>query len=400
MTDAIRSIRDMIGPLWPGASFVEHRGPLPRPPGTTFALLPRKTRSTLLLPVGTAKITISGLRSYSASSGLKSRARHIAAPLIARSGVLSLAGSLLIVQASAEGSLLGRLREELGQDFDVAINIGPPRANRKPILQLIALDGRTLAFVKVGVNDLTRGRVQHEARSLTTVGASLQSAVRVPQCLGHGSWGECQYLVLAPVNTRTRAQGALAGRRTRALQELVASCAKSYEVLGQSAWWQAIGVNLRNHVEGAEEEELLHQFRALERKVGHRPVRFGASHGDWSPWNMAAEDGHLTVWDWERFATGVPVGWDSIHFAVQSTLGRKRADPHAVLQAVAQRANGLTTENGGKAGDGDLLFALYLLTLGQRFVSDGQRAAGARYGAIDQWLIPELEAAVARLTPS
>ncbi len=60
-------------------------------------------------------------------------------------------------------SLVSHLSDELGQELTAGIHLGPPRANRKPVLQLMDPSGATVAFAKVGVNRLTRERVRHEA---------------------------------------------------------------------------------------------------------------------------------------------------------------------------------------------------------------------------------------------
>jgi hypothetical protein len=48
-------------------------------------------------------------------------------------------------------------------------------------------------------------------------------------------------------------------------------------------------------------------------------LTYGAWHGDWTPWNMAWRRDVLHVWDWERFAPAVPVGFDALHYALQQT---------------------------------------------------------------------------------
>ena len=44
------------------------------------------------------------------------------------------------------------LREILGREISLGIQLGPPRANRKPILQVLDSDGQPLAFGKLGIN--------------------------------------------------------------------------------------------------------------------------------------------------------------------------------------------------------------------------------------------------------
>ena len=53
----------------------------------------------------------------------------------------------------------------------VSLRIGPPRANRKPVLELLSPGGEVLGFAKVGVTGLTRELVRAEAAALDVLGA-------------------------------------------------------------------------------------------------------------------------------------------------------------------------------------------------------------------------------------
>ena len=91
----------------------------------------------------------------------------------------------------------------------------------------------------------------------------------------------------------------------------------------------------------------------LVASAGHVELTFGAWHGDWTPWNMATTATTVLVWDWERFGTGVPVGYDALHFDFQRLLdpwrrGRRRRRHHdrsraPVAGAVRRRACGRAT---------------------------------------------------------
>ena len=65
----------------------------------------------------------------------------------------------------------------------------------------------------------------------------------------------------------------------------------------------------------------------LERLEGlaGTPLVFGTWHGDWGPWNCARTPGRLLVWDWERSADSVLLGFDLLHFGYQTALGPRPA---------------------------------------------------------------------------
>lgn len=118
---------------------------------------------------------------------------------------------------------------------------------------------------------------------------------------------------------------------------------------------------------------------------GGTDVLHGAGHGDFSPWNVCAHDGHLTVWDWERFALDVPVGWDEIHFTLNAYPGGA---------AAALTTNGLQLSrvlHDRVGSSGRLLTAAYLLNRGVNYLVDRQLEAGARHGPLSDWLLPALD---------
>ena len=52
----------------------------------------------------------------------------------------------------------------------------------------------------------------------------------------------------------------------------------------------------------------------------------------------------LLVWDWERFAVGVPVGYDALHWALQTDLVNHLADPgEAARESLVQGRFGAGT---------------------------------------------------------
>ena len=135
--------------------------------------------------------------------------------------------------------------------------------------------------------------------------------------------------------------------------------------------------------------------RAMERVdgiVGRRTLSWGAWHGDWTPWNMAVAGDRVLLWDWERFEGGVPLGFDALHYVVQSWLGPAGVDPLTAVHRLLAQAERVVAPF-GVAGGRDVA-QLYLLEIGARYETDRQEAAGARLGALQDWLLPALEASL------
>src|SRR5205823_2810261 len=58
----------------------------------------------------------------------------------------------------------------------------------------------------------------------------------------------------------------------------------------------------------------------------------------WTPWNMTMSRGRAIVWDWERFQTGIPVGYDAIHYRLQDAVIRDGSAAQAAAEAAVTGA--------------------------------------------------------------
>ena len=86
----------------------------------------------------------------------------------------------------------------------MSVHVGAPRANRKPVLQLLSPDGTTLGFAKLGVNRLTRRLVRAETSALVTLRYLRLSTVDTPRVLHTGRWRGHQVLVQEALPTWER----------------------------------------------------------------------------------------------------------------------------------------------------------------------------------------------------
>jgi len=84
----------------------------------------------------------------------------------------------------------------------------------------------------------------------------------------------------------------------------------------------------------------------------------------------------VLAWDWERFAAGVPVGFDALHYDLQPrALGQVDAAGAAAADSV-RRAPGLLAPLGVPAGSAPAVAVLYLVEILTRYVGDGQTRWG------------------------
>ena len=128
--------------------------------------------------------------------------------LAARVGLADALPHRITVESASTGpdaDVVSYLRKVLDCDVVVSLRIGPPRANRKPVLELLSPRGEALGFAKVGVTGLTRELVRAEAAALAVLGAATLGRLEVPRLLHHGQWRDHEVLVQAPLSGSGRA---------------------------------------------------------------------------------------------------------------------------------------------------------------------------------------------------
>jgi hypothetical protein len=258
--------------------------------------------------------------------------------LVPRAGWHRLLGRAVRVPAG-DDTIEGHLGEVLGRPVRVAVRVRPAlRANRKPVLEAHC-EGGLRAFVKIGDSARAGELVRHEAATLRTLADAPLRVVTPPAVLHHGRWRGMDVLVL----------GALPVRRARPSPALLTAAIREIGGLGDWAW-----------------------------------------HGDFSPWNIApGPGGRLLVWDWERFATGVPPGFDALHHFFQRALRRARpgAGPAAAARACLARAAPTLEPFGVPARQARATALRYLLTLADRHADDGHEPLGPPA----RWLSPLID---------
>jgi hypothetical protein len=372
--------------LWgptPGVEVVVGRLPAGAPASQRWGVLPGLGRPRLLVPLASPRAAAAAVGQDSdAMTGPARLARAVVA-LGLRSGAvgsfLRRRGLVVAAAGPAEGSLLGdHVPAVLGRpDLAAAILLGPVRPNRKPVVQLVGGDGRPVGYLKVGWNDLTRRLVRAEADSLRRLAGARRRGFTAPALLHQGTWRGLDIAIGSALPHRPWPRGAGHFLPPVAVSREIAALGGVEEAaLGDSGWWARLQGRLAavrramadrpagppGHDAGPGPGERLATLDAvLERLEGRAATRlaFGTWHGDWGPWNLRSTRGRLLVWDWERSADGVPLGFDLLHFGYQTALqGRP---PAAAAATARDRAAPHLAELGQRPGVGELLCDLYLL---------------------------------------
>jgi hypothetical protein len=344
---------------------------------SAFLALPSPSSPRLLVPLGRAGGQVVRERGRQGAHR-KAAGRLFAAAL--STGAMSLLPTRRVELADpALAELTDRL---VGGDVPgvrLGILLGPPRANRKAVVRVLTEDGTTLSYAKVGATDLTRRLVRDEARHLERLAAEPPESFRVPEVLRFRDDDDLTILVTSPLAS---------GRSTRRPVEIPVSQTRELFCRHQE---QGVAVGDLAVVRPAVVAELTEARRLesmrerLVAAIGSLRLGVGDSHGDWAPQNMALGSEGLEVWDWERYDTGVPQGFDALHFLA------RRVDPSpgrlADTEADFLREAPATLHKCGiDPGLTQPLVALYLLWVGRRYAADGALRASAETQTRLRWV--------------
>jgi len=365
---ALEAVARMLGPVAPAG------------PARSYVVLPRRDRPRYALPTSGRHAGGTVLRP---GTGRGAAATRLALVTALRLGAGRLVPGALRVADGTDGdpSLRRHLAAVLGHDgVDLAVALGAPRPNRKPVIQVIDGDGTTRAWVKVGVDAHTDDLVGHEADTLLRHQPA--PPVVAPTVLATGDWHGHRFLALAPLDmTETGGDLDIGAAAARA----VAGAATSEPVL-DGAWWKGL-VAAADDPAVDPEGRLADVLARLAPALAGRTWPFGAWHGDLAPWNATWEGDRLLVWDWERATEPVPLGLDLVHNRLMVAMLREGAGLAPAVAAVRAREDGTLVELGYAAEEVPLVVAAYLATLRARYAADARfgplGAAGPLASAID-----------------
>ena len=398
------SLSDVCAVLWPPpASASLLRGRPGRGRERDLLVLPFAGRPRLLVPSG-RRASAAAVRRYGEPGSFTAWAgsRALALALAAGGARVGLGGRLRVSADPGTGSadpdtgtIEAYLHSVLGYEVLISTHLGAARANRKPVLQLLTPGGETAGFAKVSVNPLTRDLIRAEHAVLDTLAAGNFRALTVPRVLHHGQWQGREVLIMNALPVWRRRKALRPGQLTAAMTELTAVGGRSRGPLAGCDYLTRLRSRLEASPAGPDRAAV---SDALDMLAAAGPeLTFGAWHGDWTGWNMASTAGGLLVWDWERFATGVPVGFDFLHYRLQSNVVRRRRPPAEAADACVRDAPGWLAPFGVPADEAPLVAILYLAELSARYLADRQAEAGARLGQPGTWLIPTIEETMRKL---
>ena len=292
--------------------------------------------------------------------------------------------------SAGDETIESHLRDVLGEGLVLGIHLGPPRANRKPILQVLDGEGQPRAFGKLGVNDLTRRLVDAEVVALEALGRWDLPGIRLPELLHAGPWRGGTLLVTTPLPLAEVEPGLDPGLLSRAMRTVARAGGVSQASPLEADWLRTRREQVRTVPEPKVREALHREIERL--ATDERDWAIGCWHGDWTVWNCAQHGTELMLWDFERFETGVPLGWDALHLELQTQLERRPPRPAVARDLLARAPELLAPFEVAPETATDVAVA-YLVELGLRYSADGQRRAGSASARVEEWLLPVLPTA-------
>jgi hypothetical protein len=374
---------------------------------TVLLVLPGLGSPRLIVPPE-RRAGSTAVRRYGEPGSARSRLATRALSVMLATGVagLMLPDRVTVRVPAGAQTIDSHLSSALGHQVLVSMHIGAARANRKPVLQVLTPAGQTVGFAKIGHNPLTAELVRSEHDALRRLGAAGLGHLQVPRVLGFSRWQGMEVLVLSPLPVWQKRTPLRPGQLAKAMAEVAAVSGVRHSPLAESRYWQNLTARLEmanddrahdNQTGGGEHAALRTALGELATLAGNTLLAFGSWHGDWTPWNMASTRAGLLVWDWERFSTGVPAGFDALHCWLQARVLPGRQDPAWTADECLRRAPALLEPLGVAPAQARVTALLYLADLSARYLADRQEQAGARLGAPRRWLLPALTTGIAAL---
>ena len=401
-------LREVCELLWPPPTVITLSGDSPgsSPPGRAgdeaeqrhdheFMLISGLGRPPLIVPAA-PRLAAAAIRHFSRSGSRSARlaVRAVSAGLASGLGAAVARGRIRVTEPPRADTIESHLASVLSQELRLSMFLGRPRANRKPVLQLLSPSGDPVGYAKIGINQLTRDLVHTEHEALTRVARVGLTQLTAPPVLHYGDWHGLSVLVLGALPAWTRSRPVPAGRLAAAMSEVARMDGLRQAPLAGSAYLRELRLRLARADEGPSQMALQQVLDTLEALAGDTVLTFGAWHGDWSPWNMVTTQRGILVWDWERFGSDVPLGFDALHHWMQGEIGPGHGDARGAAASCLGHAAVLTAPFGAGAEQARLTAALYLADLATRYLVDRQAKAGARHGDPGEWLIPDRKSVV------
>jgi hypothetical protein len=389
-------LTDVLAMLWPAYHADGDMAPNHAGSSTDLCVVPNLSQPRLVLPATPWQATAGALRRggepLTSSRALKQEALRLS--MRCGIGQRLFGEHVRVAHGSAErrSSIEGHLEDVLGAPVRVSLRLGPPRNNRKPVLRVLSPGGETLAFVKVGINPVTQRLVRAEGDALAVVAAQHLQFITAPTVIALSNWNGLDVLVQSPLHTPRGPARPEQAALIEAMHELSRATGTSAHAVTESSWWRE-----RTRSSGDLPARIRDAVRRVEQVASGVVIEFGAWHGDWARWNMAVTSTSLNLWDWERFETDVPIGFDALHFRLQDI--KSQMPRETAIRTVCEESARLLAPFGVAGDVAPVVCVLYLLDLALRYTQDFRALDGATWGFSGSPMLEPLLAFITSWSP-
>ncbi|ADB31797.1 hypothetical protein Kfla_2732 [Kribbella flavida DSM 17836] len=387
-----------VGRLWPGHDVELLRARRQAGTGQDLIFVPSGSAPRLLVPAGRPAAAASGLRRFSRALSGKERVVRSIGSVALRAGAEGLLADRIRItpRAGAGDSIEQHLSGVLGTEVVVGLGVGSLRANQKPILQVFDERGRCIAYVKVGDCALTARLVRQEGAALAELAKAEWRLLEIPALLHLGSWHDLELLVISALDTRFRpGAGSLLQPPLAPLDELYDRYDEGSAALGVTTYWRELRGTTELIEDDGQRADYTDALDRIEQSRGDELVRLTAWHGDFAPWNLSLRGTRLQLWDWERFATGVPAGLDRVHYVLHTSARAAGFSGQVIDTALA---GPYPRHPAWPPAAQELLGVLYLASLSARYLIGSQDPQGAVLRPTTQTVLDALTRHSRRLT--
>ncbi|GLU46895.1 aminoglycoside phosphotransferase [Nocardiopsis ansamitocini] len=394
MTGETTYLTDLAEVLWPCGGLLDRgSGEEPGTPGSrgapvrVYLPVPSAHDPRVIIPAANRYAAVRGISAFAQGHSLREKLRTGLLTTAFASGVAPLLLRDRLRVGSGQG-IEHALSGALDRELVIVIHVGPPRANRKPVLLLLTPKGRIVGYAKVGVNALTSRLVAAETVALRRLLDSVLPDVTVPRLLHAGEWNDRPLLVQEALPVGDQTDRPTRRQLLRCVVQVAALEPIAERLVSASPYRRTLVERITALGQRPEADAL----RATLERLPDVRVPFGAWHGDLTRWNVASTSRRAFVWDWERLTFDVPVGFDALHYELnESVQAGVHQGVHRWLDSGARLLRDpMLAATGLKSRAVPTVMALYLIDLATRYLHDRQAEAGAKLAAVDDWLLPAL----------
>jgi hypothetical protein len=215
--------------------------------------------------------------------------------------------------------------------------------------------------------------------------------------LHQGKWNGHEVLVQEALTTTGGGEAFDAAAMSEAMVELASARGVTSGKVTDSPYWQGLRHRLAALPPSEYVETIDSTLARIEPAAEAMLLDFGSWHGDFAPWNMSFSDNRVNVWDWEQFETGVPLGYDALHFHAQRALVHDSRESHEAMESALVAAPDLLSPFGIEPPAAEVVGLLYVVEIALRYLRDGEVEAGTRLGRLQTWLEPVTSRQLQRL---